>query len=70
MFGLLRLDLVDRRLARVAHLGHHYAASSEASVPNSQERPTSRAHIAFASSGGQVGTAEVEEARRCPEPAI
>ena len=26
--------------------------------------------IAFASSGGQVGTAEGEEARRCPEPAI
>ena len=28
--------------------------ASEASVPNSRERPRSRAHIAFASSGGRA----------------
>ena len=28
--------------------------SSEASVPNSQERPTSRAHIAFAPVSGEI----------------
>jgi hypothetical protein len=51
--------------------------SSEASVQNSQERATSRAHIAFAFSGSRVSAAEVKEARQAlpwekslPQPSL